>query len=75
VLRRIFRRKREREEVIGDWRKLHNDEIHNLYSSQNIIRGQIKDEIRGEYSTHGRDKKCIQNFGRKASKEEAAWET
>jgi hypothetical protein len=24
--------------VTGDWRKLHNDELHNLYSSPNIIR-------------------------------------
>jgi hypothetical protein len=25
-------------EVTGDWRKLHNEELHNLYSSPNIIR-------------------------------------
>jgi hypothetical protein len=24
--------------VTGDWRKLHNEELHNLYSSQSIIR-------------------------------------
>jgi len=24
--------------VAGDWRKLHNEELHNLYSSQNVIR-------------------------------------
>jgi hypothetical protein len=35
VLRRIFRPKRD--EVTGDWRKLHNEELHNLYSSPNII--------------------------------------
>jgi hypothetical protein len=28
----------KREEVTGDWRKLHNEELHNLYSSHNIIR-------------------------------------
>jgi hypothetical protein len=32
VLMRIFGPKRE--EVTGDWRKLHNEELHNLYSSQ-----------------------------------------
>jgi hypothetical protein len=32
VLRRIFGPKRD--EVIGEWRKLHNEELHNLYSSQ-----------------------------------------
>jgi hypothetical protein len=26
------------DEVTGDWRKLHNEELHNLYSSPNIIR-------------------------------------
>jgi hypothetical protein len=36
VLRRIFGSKRD--EVTGDWRKLHNEELHNLYSSPNIIR-------------------------------------
>jgi hypothetical protein len=36
VLRRIFRPKRN--EVMGGWRKLHNEELHDLYSSPNIIR-------------------------------------
>jgi hypothetical protein len=31
VLRRIF--KPRMDEVTGDWRKLHNEELHNLYSS------------------------------------------
>jgi hypothetical protein len=34
VLRRIFEPKREED---GSWRKLHNDELHNLYSSPNIV--------------------------------------
>jgi len=36
VLRRIFGHKRD--EVTGEWRKLHNEEIKGLYSSSNIIR-------------------------------------
>jgi hypothetical protein len=28
----------KRDEVIEDWRKLHNEEIHNFYVSANIIR-------------------------------------
>jgi hypothetical protein len=36
VLRRIYAPKRD--EVMGDWRKLHNEEFHNLYSSPDIIR-------------------------------------
>jgi hypothetical protein len=39
VLRRIFGPKKD--EVTGEWRKLHNEELHNLYLSTNIIR-QIK---------------------------------
>jgi hypothetical protein len=35
VLRRIFGPKRD--DVTGDWRKLHNEELHNLYSSPNTI--------------------------------------
>jgi hypothetical protein len=36
VLRGIFGLKRD--EVIGGWRKLHNEELHNLYCSPSIIR-------------------------------------
>jgi hypothetical protein len=39
VLRRTFGPKRN--EVTGEWSKLHYEELHNLYSSPNIIR-QIK---------------------------------
>jgi hypothetical protein len=35
VLRRIFGPKREED---GSWGKLHNDELHNLYSSPDIVR-------------------------------------
>jgi hypothetical protein len=28
----------KQDKVIGGWRKLHNDELHNLYSSPSIIR-------------------------------------
>jgi hypothetical protein len=34
VLRRIFGPKREED---GSWRKLHNDELHSLYFSPNIV--------------------------------------
>jgi hypothetical protein len=36
ILSIIFGSKRE--EVAGGWRKLHNEELHNLYASPNIIR-------------------------------------
>jgi hypothetical protein len=36
VMRRIFGPKRDG--VLGGWRKLHNEELHNLYSSPSVIR-------------------------------------
>jgi hypothetical protein len=65
VLRRIFIPKRE--EVRGDWRRLHNEELHNLYASPIIIimifiiirAIKIKDKMGGACSTHGRYDKCI----------------
>jgi hypothetical protein len=36
VLRRIFGQRRN--EVTGGWRELHNEKLHNLYSSPSIIR-------------------------------------
>jgi len=36
VLRRMFGPKRD--EVIGEWRKLHNEELNDLYSSSNSVR-------------------------------------
>jgi len=43
VLRRIMGSKRD--EVTGEWRKLHNEELNDLYSSPNIVR-VIKSRIR-----------------------------
>ena len=36
TLRRIFEPKRD--EVTGEWRKLHNEELNDLYCSHNIVR-------------------------------------
>ena len=36
VLRRIFGTKRD--EVTGEWKKLHNEELNDLYSSPHIVR-------------------------------------
>jgi hypothetical protein len=44
VLRRIFVPKRD--EVTGGWRKLHNEELHKLYSSPSIIRKTSQGRIR-----------------------------
>jgi len=49
VLKRKFGLKRE--EVTGGWRRLHYEELHNLYASPNII-GVIK-SMGGACSPHG----------------------
>jgi hypothetical protein len=41
VLRRIFGPKRD--EVMGEWRKLHSGELHNLYFSPNILGGSNRE--------------------------------
>jgi hypothetical protein len=62
VLRRIFERNREYSD--GASIKLHNEELHSLYSSPNIIMvNSIKEDYMSrECSMHGGDEKCIQNF-------------
>jgi hypothetical protein len=54
VLRKIFGPKRY--EVTGDWRRQHNEELHDLYSSPNTIRVmQIKkNKMGGACGTRGR---------------------
>jgi hypothetical protein len=37
-LRTVLRLFEPTREIDGSWRKLHNDELHNLYSSPNIVR-------------------------------------
>jgi hypothetical protein len=51
VLRRIFGPKRD--EVTRGWRKLHNEELYNLYSSPSIIRMIKEDEMGRACSTNG----------------------
>jgi hypothetical protein len=55
ILRRIFGPKRD--EMTGEWRKLHNEDMYNLYSSS-----QVKaNEMGGACGTHGRGEKRAQN--------------
>jgi hypothetical protein len=51
--------------VIGYWRKLHNEELHELNCSRYIIRViKIKEvEIGRAYITHGRDEKYKECLG------------
>jgi hypothetical protein len=66
VLRRMFGPKRE--EMAGSWRRLHLEELRQILEVK-------EDEIGRVCSTHGRDGKCIQNFGQKTEREEATQKT
>jgi len=59
VLRRKFGRRRD--EVTGEWRRLHNEELNDLYSSPNIVRviKWIRMRWAGHVACMGEDRGCI----------------
>jgi hypothetical protein len=65
VLRRIFGPKRD--DVTGEWRRLHNEELYDLYSSPNIIRViKSRKKWAGYVARLGGQGRCIQGFGAEA---------
>jgi hypothetical protein len=59
VLMRIFGPKRDR--VTGGWRKLYNEELHNLYFSPSIIRiiKVEENEVGGTCGTNGQEEERV----------------
>jgi hypothetical protein len=74
VLRRIFGPKRD--EVTGGWRKMHNEEFQNLYSSPSIIRMTKPRMMRcaGHVARMGQEE-CIQDIGGKSRRKETTRKT
>jgi hypothetical protein len=68
ALGRLFEAKRD--EIIGCWRKMHNEELHNLYSSPNIImqNDQAKEVEMCRACTTHEEENCTLNFGGKAGR-------
>jgi hypothetical protein len=65
MLRRIFGPRRD--EVTGEWRKLHNEELHDLYSSSSIIR--IMKSRRTRWAGH------VARMGRRGTRIGCWWES
>jgi len=61
VLRRVFGAKRD--EVTGEWRKIHNVELNYLYSSPYIVWVIEKNEMGRTCSTYWGQERQIQGFG------------
>jgi hypothetical protein len=59
---RVFGPKRD--EVTGDWRKLHSEELHKLYSSPSIIRMIKKDEMIRACNTNGEKRNAYRMVGK-----------
>ena len=76
VVRKVFGSKRE--EGTGEWRRLHNEELYDLYCSQNIkYSGDkiTKNEIGRERGTFRGEERCIQDFGGETLGKEPTWKT
>jgi hypothetical protein len=73
VLRRISGPKRD--EVTGEWSKLHNEELHILYSSPDIIRQDKSRRMRWAGHVARMGEECIQGFDGMASRKETTWKT
>jgi hypothetical protein len=65
------------DEIIGGRRKLHNEELHNLYSLSNIIRMIKSRRVRWirNVARIGGQAECIYDFRRKESRTEATRKT
>ena len=70
MLRRIFGPKRE--QVTGEWRRLHNDDLLTKYYSGDQISNT---EVDRACSTYGGVMRCVQGFGGETPGKDTTWNT
>jgi hypothetical protein len=74
MLRRVFGPKRD--EVTGEWRKLHSEELNDVLLAQYCSGDKIeKNETGGACSTYGGEESFILGFGRQTGGKETAGKT
>jgi hypothetical protein len=68
-MQKMFRPKKD--EVMGGWKKLNNEELHDLYCLPSIIRITKSRRMMGRaYSMNAAEEECIYDFDGKARKKE-----
>ena len=75
VLRRLFGPKRD--EVTGEWRKLHNEELNDMYCSPNIVRviKSRRTRLEGHVARMGEGRGVYRVWVGKTEGKETTWET
>jgi hypothetical protein len=71
VIRRIFGPNRD--EVTGQWRKLHSEELHIIYPTPNIIRHIKSTRMRWAGHVVRMGEECIQGFDGRDRRKESTW--
>jgi hypothetical protein len=73
VLRKIFGPKTI--EVTGEWRKLHNEELNDLYCSPNVVRVIKLRRMRWTGHVARMGERFVQGFGGETWRKETTWKT
>jgi len=61
--------------MTGDWRKMYNEELHDLYYSLNIFRVMQPRRMRWARHVALCDNRCVQDFGGETRMKKTTWKT